>query len=839
MPNAYARFLLAQLHVNSLASAAGLSIRHVRNRLNTLPTTLMTTYDEAMIRITSQDDDCKAVALKTLAWVNYAFRSLSLKELQHALAIEPGSCELDDELIMDAQSITALCAGLITVEPGTDMVNFVHYTACDYFEDKRQIHFPNFHGNITMSCATYLTMPALHNTTIGTIVKRFPLACYAAQFMGDHARQHPEETLEQSILETIYQLLSHSKKRQPLLSLLDGLDLIRSGFYSAMQDAESEDGSPSEVDALQVETADPGTLKRQESKLVEVTALHLAASMGLAKVASMLIKEHPDIDAVDETGKTALAVAIERGFEKAVEFLVNSGARIDLEETHGQQAFLLLIEKRWHTVANVVAERAKVKAAADSVPVHLLINAFLGNVEKVSSLLAQSAPDTDPHHARALALFIAVERANPDMLQTILASNVEVDSRDNTGQTSLHRATRAQNKVIIKILLNHGAKIDLMNDEWRTPWSANVSLMNEQISQTLIKAGANPNTRDHDGATVLYFAAAGGHTDIVRFVLKAGTDPSIRTNFDWAPLHWAAYHEHSECVKLLVDAGADLSPTSDQGTTPLDLAFKNHKDAMADFLINAGAKEAKEVREQQFEFSNVYRYKTAEIEETDSIIMTTEALTIIEPDEPALERKMTLTFDRPLQQSLEIGQFIYPDIRRSTSADAHSYADEETQAYQISHMLDSFAPTISVKRSASRPTMDKYPLAPGMFVYNDVLYNIFRVSSDYQELEMSGSSLASLPGIIKLRRAWSGTWKAHHDHQRSRVLLFRTTPEWSTSTGQVSRWTAEDGTLLARTGGEREFQMRFEQTMKAEMMDVLVTCWIAKQWSDIMRNYKG
>ena len=75
--------------------------------------------------------------------------------------------------------------------------------------------------------------------------------------------------------------------------------------------------------------------KIRASRIPEATALHLAASMGLAKVASMLLKQTPNIDAVDETGKTTLSVAIERGFEKAVQFLVNSGACVDLRLHHG------------------------------------------------------------------------------------------------------------------------------------------------------------------------------------------------------------------------------------------------------------------------------------------------------------------------------------------------------------------------------------------------------------------------------------------------------------------------------------------------------------------------
>ena len=55
---------------------------------------------------------------------------------------EPGGSKLDSEVIMDEQNITALCAGPITVDPGTDTVNFLHYTAYDCFEEKRQAYLP-------------------------------------------------------------------------------------------------------------------------------------------------------------------------------------------------------------------------------------------------------------------------------------------------------------------------------------------------------------------------------------------------------------------------------------------------------------------------------------------------------------------------------------------------------------------------------------------------------------------------------------------------------------------------------------------------------------------------
>ena len=225
-------FLLARLHVESLASAASLTIKHVRRKLQELPTTLEASYHNAMQRISSQEDDHRRLAFKTLAWVTHVFRPLSLRELQHALAVEHGDSELDEELLMDAPSITALCAGLVVIDKATDNVNLVHYSTKSYFESTRQKYFAQFHASITLGLATYLTLDALQDITTSEIVRNYPLASYAAQYLGDHARNSPEESLAATILEAICHLLTDPAKRKPLLTLLDGLDLIRSGYYS-------------------------------------------------------------------------------------------------------------------------------------------------------------------------------------------------------------------------------------------------------------------------------------------------------------------------------------------------------------------------------------------------------------------------------------------------------------------------------------------------------------------------------------------------------------------------------------------------------------------------------
>ena len=115
-----------------MVSAAALSTKHVRKKLDSLPTTLKDTYDETMSRINCLEDDHKAIARKSLAWITYAFRPLLLRELQHAIGIEPNSVELDEEALVEGHSIISLCAGLVVI----DQVSGVDLSVLLFFQMK-------------------------------------------------------------------------------------------------------------------------------------------------------------------------------------------------------------------------------------------------------------------------------------------------------------------------------------------------------------------------------------------------------------------------------------------------------------------------------------------------------------------------------------------------------------------------------------------------------------------------------------------------------------------------------------------------------------------------------
>jgi hypothetical protein len=139
--------------MNSLATKH--NRREIRKALDSLPDKLDDIYDEAMKRIRSQDENDAHLAERVLYWVSYALKPLTVMEIQHALAVEPGDKYLDEEALTDEILLVSVCAGLVTIDQGSKILRLVHYTTQEYFQRTRITQFPNAQSTIATSCLTY------------------------------------------------------------------------------------------------------------------------------------------------------------------------------------------------------------------------------------------------------------------------------------------------------------------------------------------------------------------------------------------------------------------------------------------------------------------------------------------------------------------------------------------------------------------------------------------------------------------------------------------------------------------------------------------------------------
>jgi hypothetical protein len=163
-------------------------------------------YRQTMERIEGQEAGFQELAIQVLLWITCAKRPLSTLELRHALAVEIGQCELDQENLPEAEDMVSVCAGLVTVDEESDVIRLVHYTTQEYFERTQTSWFPDAQTIVTRTCVTYISFDAfesgfcLTDEEFEERLRLNPFYDYAARNWGHHARATSTQA-EQLILD--------------------------------------------------------------------------------------------------------------------------------------------------------------------------------------------------------------------------------------------------------------------------------------------------------------------------------------------------------------------------------------------------------------------------------------------------------------------------------------------------------------------------------------------------------------------------------------------------------------------------------------------------------------
>ncbi|KAK6077363.1 hypothetical protein SCUP234_06775 [Seiridium cupressi] len=95
-----------------------ISARNIREALITLPQGVFVFYDQALKRISEQEDSNRDLANRALSLIFCAKRNLTMNELIHALSIEPGDNDFSAENCTLVQILLGVCAGLVRKQIG-------------------------------------------------------------------------------------------------------------------------------------------------------------------------------------------------------------------------------------------------------------------------------------------------------------------------------------------------------------------------------------------------------------------------------------------------------------------------------------------------------------------------------------------------------------------------------------------------------------------------------------------------------------------------------------------------------------------------------------------------
>ncbi|KAK8000389.1 hypothetical protein PG990_012989 [Apiospora arundinis] len=571
-------FLLAQLHLNSLkGKRSPKAVRAALQKLANGSNAYDIAYHDSMTRINGQIPDQKLVAHQTLSWVICAKRPLKTIELQHALGVEPGEPNLDEDNLPDLQDVVSNCCGLVTIDDESGIVRLIHYTTQEYFERTRNDWFPDAQSEITETCIAYLAFDAFESGPCQSDLdfeKRlvaYPLYHYASHHWGNHA----------------YWALD--------------VQWWPAFFHLKLSMAEAA------VQGLLAKrrwAGDDGYSQRFPKKM---TGLHIGAFFGLHNVVAALIQ--PDnVNGPDSDAMVPLSYAALNGHETVVRLLLEHKAEVDLKATgrylRGRTPLFFAASNGHEAVVRLLLEhKAEVDSKAMGYPdggkTPLSVAASNGYESVVQLLLKHRAEIESRDQRRKTPLLLAVEYENEAVIRLLLENKARIDLEDRTGMTPLTYAASNGNAAVVLLLLKHMVEIDSKvhidskDRDGRTLLSLAAEYGHEAVIRLLLENKARIDLEDRTGMTPLSYAASNGNAAVVLLLLKhmvkidSKDQVDSKDRYGRSPLSIAASRGHLSAVQLLLEYEAQPWLHDNCNRPPLFYAIQRNSVEISDLLIQS------------------------------------------------------------------------------------------------------------------------------------------------------------------------------------------------------------------------------------------------------------
>ncbi len=541
-----------------------------------------------MERIDSQHPDQATLARKVLCWVFHTSRPLSMAEIQHALAVEPGDSALDEDNIPERELLLSVCNGLVTYEKERGFLALVHYTFQQYLEQKAEALFPEAQAEIVRTCLTYLSFdefgqgPCHQDRDLMVRRKRWPLLRYAVSKWGQHARQGAEETCRDLIISFLsqdaklsasIQLLWVRKSIDPKYMLHFPLKVSALWFASLY----GLERTVSHLLASQRHSVDRKTTWGD-------TALHRAAGCGHVRILELLLNHGADVNAKDRAGNTSLHMAsfnwsnwvasdwfnsmgqetwcwTEIKLETSdmsldvTRLLLDHGADVNAVDIRGETPLYNAIKNGQKSVTQLLLARgADVILENQSGHTPLTLASEYEDEEITRVLLEHDLQRQVQSGITNTAMRIAAYNGRFSMVKILLSRSLEETLIHPEGINLLHLSAFVGSLECLVYFQNNGFDLEVLDEQKRTCLhiaAASTQEGSRAIVKYLLKRGLNPRQSDVHGWTPLLWAAKGGNTTNIQELLKADADSFCQGDKEWIPFAIATFHENFGAARIL------------------------------------------------------------------------------------------------------------------------------------------------------------------------------------------------------------------------------------------------------------------------------------------------
>ncbi|CAD6184343.1 unnamed protein product [Caenorhabditis auriculariae] len=292
---------------------------------------------------------------------------------------------------------------------------------------------------------------------------------------------------------------------------------------------------------------------------------------GGSGIASQLVEKGANPNAEDSDGNSLLDRMVKQGDSEACEFLKNHGA--DVGWRHSSDGHGLL-----HTAA---------RRSNEATP------SFVEWIAANSSAMGVNLQDS----LQRTPLSIAAAQGNGDIVDVLLAAEVDVNIATSSGETALslalfgREAEKAgrQDLQIAERLCAAGADVNARVNDVPLLHLA-VKLSDGEAVRFLLSHGCDVNSTTFGNSTVLHEVARNGEEEILQTIVRSSKNIEwTRDNENNTALHIALSKGNLTCARFLIQAGAPIDQPDSTGEMPLVRAIRSAREDVAMFLLGLGA----------------------------------------------------------------------------------------------------------------------------------------------------------------------------------------------------------------------------------------------------------